>query len=414
MLQRMSEREAVQVPVLLWHPDGRRVAVQDGAFPTITVKLGDDVGRAVQEAWNLPVWLLDDAGVSFGLQGGVPRLRALAEDFPSGLEWQEVTLPDLPFERVWQRPDWPEVVQERLARAGLVNAQAKPLYANDLVCIVQAEHDGETSYLKASLSGREVRNTALVSQCWPHLAAPLIHAVPQEGWMVTQSGGKLLDGVADLSAWTQAIRRLAEFQRRADAKALAELGCPAYPLAQMSEKVPDFLSQTQVLQDWGLATEKISALQNSLPSISQAFKRLAALGLPDLPAHGDTHVRNALHGECGSVWFDWSEVSSAAHPLMDFGWFLAFALHPAREKLPIRQAQPELENKLISAVLNALDLPPETAPLVSAAIPLAYLHRAVIYDAAFRDWQGNIPNWRPNYVPYYLRQAVGELPRLTA
>lgn len=411
MLRGMTEPESLRVPVILWHPDGQRVAVQGQDLPVLEVKRNGDVSQAVKRAWGGEAWTLDDAGIPFGLTR-TPRLRASVDELPTELHWVKKEIPPLPFEQVWQHPDWPERLKERLAGTALKVKGFSSLYSNDLVSIVRVQTRGGGAYLKTSSTPKEARFTEYVAGKFPHLCPPLLACNVNECWQVTASGGKLLDAVADLNAWQQAIQRLIEFQQSADAAALAGLGAPAYPFQEMPERIAALLKGTAVLQGWGLPTDKIQALQDAQPQIQRAFQKLAALNLPDLPAHGDAHVRNALHGERGSVWFDWSEAASAAHPFMDMGWFLAFALHPAREKLPIRQAEPQLEKKLTAAVLKALDLPEAAAPAVSAAIPLAYLHRAVVYDSKFRAWQGNLPGWRPNYVPYYLRQAVQELHRL--
>lgn len=412
MLWLMADAETLQIPVILWHPDGQRVAVKGKEFPVLEVKRGSDVSKAVKEQWGIEAWTLDDVGISFGMTG-TPRLRALSDELPAHLHWAEKEVPPLPFERIWQRPDWPERVKERLAQAGLEVLRTTPPYSNDLTSIVRVQTPDGEAYLKTSTTPNEARFTEYVASNFPHLCPPLLACNANERWQITASGGTLLDAVDDLSAWQQAIERLIEFQKSADMTELANLGAPAHPFHEMPERVAAFLSGTVALQGWGLTDEKIQALQEANPQIQRAFQQLAELKLPDLPAHGDAHVRNTLHGERGSVWFDWSEVQNAAHPFMDLGWFLAFALHPARENLPVRQGHPDLEAKLMNTVLNAFELPESTMPLLGAAIPLAYLHRAVVYDTNFRDWQGNIPGWRPNYVPYYLKQAVQEFPRLS-
>ncbi len=215
----------------------------------------------------------------------------------------------------------------------------------------------------------------------------------------------------DLHAWTGALQRLAQFQHQADADALAALGCLRFPLLEMAERVDSLLAEADTLRAWGLEEDHWTILTEARPIIRAAFRELATLNLPDLPAHGDAHPRNALNGERGPVWFDWAETASAAHPFMDAGWFLAFTFHPARAELPIRTANPDLENQLTAAYLSALGCT-DAAPLLSRVVPLALLHRAVVYDARFHSWEGTIPGWRPNFVPYYLRLAARELARL--
>ena len=189
------------------------------------------------------------------------------------------------------------------------------------------------------------------------------------------------------------------------------LGCPAFPSLDTAQRVDAFLSDTFTLTAWGLKPDEIATLQAARPAIRASFGALTAHGLPNLPAHGDAHPRNALAGAGESLWFDWSEAASAAHPLMDAGWFLAFALHPARANLPIRIAHPDLKTRLSAAYLEALGCPDASA-LLAQSIPLSLLHRAVVYDARFSDWHGTVPNWRPQYVPYYLGLAAREIDRL--
>jgi len=103
---------------------------------------------------------------------------------------------------------------------------------------------------------------------------------------------------------------------------------------------------------------------------------------------------NALIG-CGGIWFDWSE-ACVAHPHLDVGWFLA------REKLlPPRQTYPDVAATLWQTYLRIFHLPETTG--LNDAVTLALMHRALVYHEKFGSWQGTIPGWRPESVPYTLR-----------
>ena len=323
-------------------------------------------------------------------------------------------MPPISNAREWQRPDWPEraarALDAALAEVGRTRmGDPSPVHSWDLVAVIRAETDAGTVYFKASETGREASVTALLSRTLPELLPPLLWADPEVGLMLSGSGGNLLDGVDELEAWEEAARKLARFQRQADASALAAFSCPAYPLDEMAERVDAFLADTPPLRAWGVGEEDLATLTAARPTIRAAFRNLAALGLPDLPAHGDAHPRNALHGARGSMWFDWSEAASGAHPFMDAGWFLWWTL--SKGKLRVRQAHPDLETRLARAYLTGLECP-DAAPLLLGSLPLALLHRATVYDANFRRWEGTLPGWRPNYVPYFLGCAAGELTRL--
>lgn len=406
------------VRVVVWHPEASRVLLQNGEAPHLDVTRGSDLPDAVHRAWGIEAWTLHDGGLLMGREG-TAQVQALTDAVPEGFSWGIAGVGPPPGAREWQRPGWPrrarEVLDAALRSAGLIGTGGlKPVHHHDLVAVLRAETDAGTVYLKASDTPREAAVTALLSHTLPDLLPPLLwsHTEAGAGRMVSASGGELLDGVAELGVWEQALQRLAQFQREADASALAALGCPAWPLGEMTERVDALLADAAALRGWGLEEEHIRALEEVRPTIRAALRELAALGLPDLPAHGDAHPRNALHGPRSSVWFDWSEAASGAHPFMDVGWFLAFTLHPAQEKLPVRAAHSDLEVRLAAAYLDALGCP-EAGGLLLKSLPLALLHRAVVYDHHFRDWSGTIPGWRPTYVPFYLKQAVGELNRLT-
>lgn len=299
-----------------------------------------------------------------------------------------------------------------LNRHGITQtSELSTLNGHDLSRVHLAETTAGRVFQKFSDSAREARVTHYISEAFPTSVPSLLHADPHAGMLVTQTGGQTLNHVPDIEVWLQAVRQLAQFQQRADASALAQLGCPAYLLMQMSEEIQTFLADTAVSQDWGLEEDRISALQAARTRLAGVLTDLQALGLPNLPAHGDAHPQNALQGGQGTVWFDWSEVASDVHPFMDMGWFLTFAFHPSRANLPVRQAQPDLEQRISHAYLTALGCP-EAALLLSQAVPMAMIHRAVVYDQQFRLWRGTIPGWRPNFVPYYLRNAARELKRL--
>lgn len=185
--------------------------------------------------------------------------------------------------------------------------------------------------------------------------------------LLTGSGGELLDGVGDLAPWEDAVTRLAHFQLQADSQALADLGCPALPLRETAERVDALLGDPAILSGWGVRTPQQDILTAQRPQIRAAFQNLAALDLPDLPSHGDAHPRNALSGPRGSVWFDWSETLSAAHPLLDAGWFLWWTLNKAG--LPVAQGRGDLGPHLARTYLTALGCPDALPLLLEAHRP---------------------------------------------
>ncbi|WP_221088147.1 hypothetical protein [Deinococcus aquaedulcis] len=404
--------------VLLWHRDGQRVwRTPAGGGLTLALAPGQSLDAALSAALG-PVWLLHDGGHLFG-QSGLIQVQALEERHPTGGGgWSRDLPPPLPGTRPWQQPGWPDRatrLADHLLR-GAGRERQGPLrlhFASDLTATHALETDQGPAWLKVSGTGQEARLTTHLAARHPGLLPPLLGADPGQGALLSADGGPLLDGVADLGAWTGALARLGTFQRVADPAALAALGAPALPLAQTVARVDALLGDAAVLRGWGVDPAVAETLAAARPRIRAAYADLQTHGLPDQPAHGDAHPRNALHSVAhGAVWFDWSEAASAAHPFMDAGWFLAFALHPGRAGLPVWQASGAAD-RLAAAYLHALGAP-EATPLLWRALPLALLHRAAVYDETFRCWQGTVPGVRPNYVPYYLRLAAQSLGRLKA
>lgn len=375
----------------------------------LTLKPGNDVAKAARDAWTLEVWTLHDGGLAAG-QPGELRLQAVSDALPLGWAWERAALPPLPGARRWQRPGWRAQVLDWLAPQGVQPQDIRQVSTYDLNTILQIETDRKTLFLKVSELPREADVTAYLAGSMPELLPPLVAA--NDGWLLTETGGTLLKDVGDVALWEEALRRLAHFQTSADAGALATLGCPTVTLAELTEQVDALLADSAVLTGWGLTPEHLTPLQDARPQIRQEFARWARLGLPELPAHGDAHPRNVLHGERGVVWFDWSEAKAAAPLLLDLGWFLFFALHPSNAGWPVRQATPDLGTRLTRAYAEALGYPAAAARL-GAVIPLALLGRAALYDATFREWEGTVAGWRPGYTPYYLKQAAQELERFS-
>lgn len=271
--------EALSVPIILWHPDGKRVARQGSAWPTLKLAPDQELTAQLRAAWQVESWLLHDGGLAYGVTGS-PRFEGLGETLPAGLSWQEAAVPELRLARPWHQLGWPAKAQALLREAGL-SGTLRQVSSSDLNTVLRVETPQGTAYLKKSHSPREMQATAHLERHFPDLGPKVLGLSETENWQILASGGALLDSVGDLGAWAEALERLATFQTSAKAQAWAALGCP--------------------------------------------------------------DAEQVLH----------------------------------------------------------------------KAIPLALLHRAAVYDQQFRNWQGSIADWRPNYTPYYLRLAAGELGRLT-
>ena len=350
--------------------------------------------RAFFERTGRDAFVLHDGGLGLGLAGKSFLVRLEGPD----------TAPDYPrleHARVWQQPGWFKGtlrwLEHTLDEAVLTLEQ---ISTDDLACVLRIKTEQQTVYLKASETGLEAALTAQLAAQHPDLLPNVIAWDEKRGLLVTQDCGPRLSETPELELWREAVTKLAHLQRRTDAAILQELGCPVRDFTALADRAEGFLHATDTLRRWGLTEAQTSRLQEQSPRIRNAHNRVSALNLPLLPAHGDAHPMNALVG-CNVVWFDLSE-ACVAHPLLDLGWFLAWLSLPARRTLLLHQTHPDAAPKLWQTYLRASDLP-DAADLLNDVMVLAPIHRALVYHERFRAWQGTVPGWQPQYVPYFLR-----------
>jgi aminoglycoside phosphotransferase (APT) family kinase protein len=115
-------------------------------------------------------------------------------------------------------------------------------------------------------------------------------------------------------------------------------------------------------------------------------------------AHGDAQPMNALVDSQTCRWFDWSE-ARIAHPFCDAGWLFAWTFLPKRDLALFNTAN--AATQLWEHYLHALGL--QTHVALKDAMRVALVQRILSYHERFYTWQGSTPNWRPQYVTYYLK-----------
>lgn len=310
----------------------------------------------------------------------------------------------LPHARPWQQPGWfRETLSWLETMLGETVTGLEQVSSNDLAAVLRVKTASRTVYLKASETELEAALSAHLAARHSDLTPAVIAWDASRNLLLTQDCGARLSETADLKRWREAVRKLAYFQRAADSDALKALGCPSHSFADLAERATLFLQDDAILQTWGLKAEQIKALNEHLPYIVRAHERVERLELPLLPAHGDAHPMNILGG-CGAALFDWSE-ACIAHPLLDVGWFLAWLTHPGRASLPLRQQYPNAAHALWNDYLQSSSWVGAEIYL-SDAVSLALIHRALVYHDRFFEWQGTVPGWRPQHVPYMLRSLL--------
>lgn len=380
-------------------PIVRFLATRDGkvaaSLPPLDLSPEQTSAEGLREAFfeqtGQRAYVLHDDGIGFGLEKDhyLVRLERTLADAAD-------TYPPLEHARTWQQPGWFRETLRWLENTfGETVSAVRQVSTNDLACVTRVETENRIVYLKASETGLEAALSAHLADRYPELTPNVVAWDEHRHLLVTEDCGVRLSESSDVDVWHIAVENLAHFQRVADAHVFRALGCPVYTFTDLADRAETFtfLRDADALHRWGLTAPQVSALAERIPYVRHAHERVSAFGLPLLPAHGDAHPMNALTG-C-RVWFDWSE-ACVAHPLLDVGWLLA------REKLlPPRQTYPDVAATLWQTYLRIFHLPKTTD--LDDVVTLALIHRALVYHEKFGSWQGTVPGWRPEYVPYFLR-----------
>ncbi len=375
-------------------------------LPPVELDIGDNTLQRLHEVFfeqaGLNAFILHSGGLELNvpLQTYLIRLELTAPPTTP----PSAPYPPLPQARPWQQPGWfRETLSWLETTLGESATRLEQVSSNDLAAVLRVETASRTAYLKTSETGLEAALSAHLARHHPGLTPDVLAWDASRNLLLTEDCGAWLSELADFRRWQEAVRKLAYFQRALDSDALKALGCPSHSFANLAERATLFLQDDAILQNWGLKAEQIKALNEHLPYIVKAHERLLRLELPLLPAHGDAHPMNVLMG-CRTVLFDWSE-ACIAYPLLDIGWFLAWLDHPGRASLPLRQRHPNAAGSLWNDYLQSSAWAGAEIYL-SDAVLLALTHRALVYHERFFEWQGTVPGWRPQHVPFLLRSLL--------
>ncbi len=401
----MDEKE-VRTDIVIVDAERRAVRLEGVALTGVNT-LPRALRAAVRERLRLDAVLLHDGGLSLG-EPHAPVLMEASERLPADTtSWRQPA-----HARPWQQLGWFAqatrwLEQNLRARGEYLQGDVRQVSLSDLVCVLYVNTDRGGVYFKASETAFEAVVTSYLANTYPDLTPKVLVHDDARGWLVTRDGGARLSASARLQDWTDALEKLARFQRASGRVgvegAFGHLGCAVYPFAELFEQASAFFDDEETLAAWGLREEQLGRLKHLLPTLRDAHRRVQALELPLARAHGDAQPMNALYRN--ARWFDWSE-ASVAHPFTDVGWCLAWTLNPAR-KLPLLRAYPDAPARLWRNYLRALGVHGVSHLDVDAlrrdAMRLALAHRALVCHREYADFKSTVSGWRPQYVPYYLK-----------
>jgi hypothetical protein len=348
------------VAVLVPHPDDAAtflcVLRQDGAdvsLPSITIEAEPSIVAVIDrlnELFEMPVTLLRANAVqwydNFDASAMVVEVEPLAGEHVAGFEWTRVdaastvtpqwaraSLTGWLGERrtgwsalrpQWSRPGWVAEagawMRDQMVSAGLSEPQMPRVhYMWGVSAVLVADSDAGKAFLKCS--GRRFQHEAAVTQALSRSAPrhlPEVLAIePRRGWMLMRDFAGPELGEQDSSTWGIGLDTLVSVQRswleRLDE--LVRLGAEHRPLSALERWVKQTAGDDEVLR--GFTVDERQRWLASLPSLTEACRRLDDIGPGPTLVHGDFHPWNvALRPDGAALIFDWTD-ASVAHPALD-------------------------------------------------------------------------------------------------
>jgi hypothetical protein len=431
---------------VVWHPDGERVLLSEGALPQFSLRQsafkGQGVAQALGERLGLRLHVLRRLSFTPVAAEPLRHARYLFE-----LEWLagdleqhqfvdprdllgtldepllESLLREAPAARpAWQRRGWRAEtdawLEAALAARGLGLAGEPELLHNWQISVLYALPlaGGERAYLKSvpPFFAREVPLTAWLHDVYPEATPPVLAADESGSRLLLAHAGEMPGG--DLAAAARMLRQLAALQRATagrDDEMLA-LGCLDRRLPALVEHARAVIADDDVLlvgEPDGLTVAEVAELRALAPAFWDACARLDEFRLPATLVHGDLHMGNVVERDGQPVILDWSD-GAIGHPFID--------AHPAYLVEHGRKLSHEEWEGLRDAYLEGWsDLLPleRLREAFALAQPLAQLHLAVgnaRYIIPAIEDRSEFADAAPHHLRNAMRLAREWLPALQA
>jgi hypothetical protein len=361
--------------------------------------------------WKPPrgsAWLSYDA--LHRLHFAEPLLQAVLE------EWFAWVQSDDPLRVAWAKQGWrvsaEAWIQQQLAQQNLkLTGAIEQVRARARSCVLRVPTSDGLIYFKAvpSAFAYEPVLTRVLNQLRPGSTPTVLAIDVGRAWMLTRDFGTPAP-LVDLSKWQTALKQYAQIQIEMTDRvsSLLAIGCPNRNLDQLVSQIESLLRDDIALFTGTYAelrSDEAAQLAASMPTIQDMCYDLLDFNLPQTLEHGNLVTKNLIEREEGYLYFDWSD-SSVTHPFFDLLDILhesAMFQRDVRQALIQAYLEPWTDYAPMERLLRAVEL----------ALPLAALHRALVYHRVVLPnieprarWE--VENWLPHYLHMLLDMMRGD------
>jgi hypothetical protein len=205
--------------------------------------------------------------------------------------------------------------------------------ASPTFSLVRIETTGPAVWFKATgePNAHELPISIALHRVFPNYVPRILGVHPTwNAWLSEEVPGSTLDDLADIQAWADVAKALAELQIASVTKTnmFLESGCRDLRLPQLVEQIDPFLARMSELMEMQtkqppqiLTDSELSVLGDRLRA---AFYELEQYRLPSTLGHLDLNPHNILVSPARCCFLDWAE-GCVTHPLFTFEYLREYS-----------------------------------------------------------------------------------------
>jgi hypothetical protein len=351
--------------------------------------------------------------------------RWVARDEAGSLDWRSDRERDIlmawftdqpaPRRSPWYQPGWYAeasawIVDELGGQGIALTGEVEQLRSWERSSVMRVDTEEGKVYFKAVPRqwGHEPGLTAWLGRRFSEVTPAII--TRDEGgrrMLVREFDGRPLPETADIAVWERAYATLGRMQRElaGSLEDVERIGVPVHHPVDILDRIGAMLHDERRMRlglDGGLQAEDAAVLQNAIPRLQDACRRLIDGPIPCSLDHGDFWPGNIFATDESVLLFDWSD-ATITHPF--------FSLVMAADE--IDEALPGTSCQMIDAYLTAWTAyaPLDTLRTIFAdAMLVAPLHQALMYRDTYLPAM-EFPEELDRMTPHFLRWLARSLAR---
>jgi hypothetical protein len=205
-------------------------------------------------------------------------------------------------------------------------------------CVLQ----GNNCYCKACLPSAglsgvfapEAQVMKLLAQKYATLLPPLVAINEEQGWILMQDAGALLEQQEAYQCWEQVLQQWAGLQQvtSQEVEELLARGVPDRRIVHLPQHLAWLLDDGVAMTCF--SSTEVRRIEQSIPLVEKLCHQLASYQIPATLTHGDLHPKNIACAGDRLALLDWSD-GCLSHPFFDAVRFCSSTL---LQQQPVLQA----------------------------------------------------------------------------